>query len=112
MDYDFFVLAFTLNFYLFVVNLLLPAYPLDGSRIFVNVLRRYFNIQRTAQIYCAVNAMISIGFIIVSYTWLKNGSMLQFAGLWGMIQVYVMVQYIMQGREHAHPLICAADNNS
>ena len=112
MDYDFFMLAFTLNFWLFVVNLLLPAYPLDGSKIFVNILRNSFSVTRTAQIYCAVNGLLSVGFIVVAYVWLKNGSMLQFAGLWGAFQVYLMVQYIIQGREHAHPLIYACDNNA
>ena len=105
------MLAFTLNFWLFVVNLLLPAYPLDGSRIFVNILRKYYGLRTTAQVYCAVNGILCVAFIVVSYAWLQNGSMLQFAALWGAFQVYVMVQYIIQGREFAHPLIYQADNS-
>lgn len=104
VDYDFLMLAFTLNFWLFVVNLLLPAFPLDGSKIFVKILRRFYGLRTTAQIYAATNAIIGVGFIILSYTYLKSGSMCQFAGFWGVIQCHIMVQLLIQNREFTHPL--------
>ena len=99
------MLAFSLNFWLFIVNLLLPAYPLDGSKIFVQLLRTKFGLRTTAQIYIGVNGVLGVGFILFAYLWLKNGSMCQFAGIWALLQVHVMVQYMIQGREFAHPLL-------
>ena len=104
-DYDFLMLAFSLNFWLFIVNLFLPAYPLDGSKVFVQLLRARYSVKTTAKIYIGVNGALGAGFVLFAYLWLKNGSMCQFAGIWALLQVHFMVQYMIQNRESQHPLL-------
>ena len=84
---------------------MLPAFPLDGSKIFVQLLRTKYDVRTTAKIYIGVNGVLGAAFVLFAYLWLKNGSMCQFAGLWALLQVHVMVQYMIQNREHQHPLL-------
>jgi len=105
VDYDFLMLSYTLNVWLFIVNLLLPAFPLDGSRVFVNFLLTKYTINYTAKIYVVANAVCGIAFILLAYLYLSSGSMCQFAGLWAIFECNTMVQLLIQNREFAHPLL-------
>ncbi len=71
--------AFWINWVLFLVNVLLPAFPLDGSRMMRSLLWLKFD-YRTAVAYVAVLAKVTAAGLWVA-AWLVLGGELQFASL-------------------------------
>ena len=105
--YDLYVMGFGMNVWLFALNLLLPAYPLDGSKVFVNLLRTAAgcDVNLTARIYIATNAVLGVLWILFAYTFMDSGSMCQFGGFWAVLQCNSMVQLMIRGQERYHPLL-------
>ena len=58
--YDFLMIAFTTNFWMFVINLLIPIYPLDDSKILLNCLLGKCSVRTTARCYCCVNGIVAV----------------------------------------------------
>mmetsp|Transcript_57737 Transcript_57737/g.95806 ORF Transcript_57737/g.95806 Transcript_57737/m.95806 type:complete len:413 (+) Transcript_57737:38-1276(+) len=102
--YDFLMLAFMINFWLFVINLLIPAYPLDGSRIFANWLLQRYNSVKSATIYCWVTGIIAVAAIVLGATVFRTQTMLFFTGIWAAFQVYQLSMLIQNSNHYQHPL--------
>ena len=103
--YDFLMISFMLNFWLFVINLFIPAYPLDGSRIFMNWLLGKWDRSTSATIYCWVTGIIAVISIVLGATVFKTQTMLFFTGIWAAFQVYQLSMLIQSSKEYEHPLL-------
>ena len=102
--YDFLMLSFMLNFWLFIINLFVPAFPLDGSRVFVSCLLNKYNVDKTAIIYCWITGITAAISIIIGAVLFRSNTMLFFIGIWAAFQVYQMVMFIRAGEARHHPL--------
>lgn len=102
--YNFLMLSFHLNFWLFIINLLVPAFPLDGSRVFINCLRHKYDTQRSAKVYCWATGIIAVICILLGATVFRSQTMLFFIGIWAAFQVYQMTMLLNEGHEAQHPL--------
>ena len=109
--YDFLMLAFTTNFWMFVINLLIPIYPLDGSKIFLNCLLGICSKRTTAKCYCCVNGIIAVISIIIGAAFFMNQFMLLFIGIWGFSHVKRMGKMIAQHQENTHPMFNESNGN-
>ena len=103
--YDFLMLGFMLNFWLFIINLFIPAYPLDGSRIFMNWLLGKYDRQKAATIYCWITGIIAVIAIVLGATLFRTQTMLFFTGVWAAFQVYQLSMLIQSSSEYQHPLL-------
>ena len=106
--YDFLMISFMLNFWLFIINVFIPAYPLDGSRIFMNWLLGKWDKTTAATIYCWVTGIIAVIAIVLGATWFRTQTMLFFTGIWAAFQVYQLSMLIQNSRERQHPLLANA----
>ena len=82
-------------------------YATDGSKVFVNVLRKQcgYDTNQTAWIYAVSNGVLGALWILFAYLFLKNGSMCQFAGIWAILECNNMVQLLIANREFTHPIL-------
>ena len=103
--YDFLMISFMLNFWLFIINLLIPAYPLDGSRIFMNWLLGKWSTSTSATIYCWITGIIALIALVVGAIWFRSQTMLFLTGVWAAFQVYQLSMLIQSGTEFLHPLL-------
>eukprot|EP01084_Bolivina_argentea_P098582 177158_1 len=103
--YDFLMICFMLNFWLFVINVFIPAYPLDGSKIFMNYLLGRYDRTTSATIYCWVTGVIAVIAIVLGATWFRTQTMLFFTGVWAAFQVYQLSMLIQKSQEIQHPLL-------
>eukprot|EP01084_Bolivina_argentea_P119918 212603_1 len=102
--YDFLMLSFMINFWLFIINLFVPAFPLDGSKIFINCLLNKYNVDKAAKIYCWIAGIIAAISLIIAVALFRSNTMLFFVGIWAAFQVYQMVMYLRAGSASNHPL--------
>eukprot|EP01083_Nonionella_stella_P072141 194298_1 len=102
--YNFLMLSFMMNFWLFIVNLFVPAFPLDGSRVFINCLLNKYNEEKSAKVYCWISGFIAAVSIVVGVTLFRSNTVLLFVGVWAAFQVYQMVMYLRNGDPRHHPL--------
>lgn len=106
--YDFLMISFMLNFWLFVINMLIPAYPLDGSKVFMNYLLGKYTVSKSAVVYCWITGFIAAATIVLGATVFKTQSMLFFTGIWAAFQVYQLSMLIQKSEERQHPLLSNA----
>ena len=102
--YDFLMIAFTTNCWMFVINLFIPVYPLDGSKIFLNCLLGKYSVRTTAKIYCWITGIIAVICIVIGAYYFLNQAMLLFVGIWGAFQTYQMAMLITYYQENTHPM--------
>eukprot|EP00484_Ammonia_sp_Unknown_P022635 CAMPEP_0197027432 /NCGR_PEP_ID=MMETSP1384-20130603/7331_1 /TAXON_ID=29189 /ORGANISM="Ammonia sp." /LENGTH=168 /DNA_ID=CAMNT_0042456271 /DNA_START=453 /DNA_END=959 /DNA_ORIENTATION=+ len=95
--------SFMIHVWLFSVNLLVPAYPLDGSKVFANCLLSKYSVDTAAKIYCWVTGAIAALCIILGTVFLIS-SVLVFVGVWAAYQVYYVVMLLRAGNARTHPL--------
>jgi len=102
--YNWLMLSFHINFWLFIINLFVPAFPLDGSRVFTNCLLHKYDIKKTAKIYCWSTGIVAVICIVIGATLFRSQTMLFFVGIWAAFQVYQMTMLVIAGEERRHPL--------
>jgi Zn-dependent protease len=110
--------AIVINISLCLFNLFVPAYPLDGGRIFVSVLLLCGVPVATA---AAVTAWVSmfLALLIVALGIYMMQFLTVFVGGWVLMQAYQLYQLVRAGRTDQHPIFAkyankppAAGNNN
>jgi len=100
--YNFVAWACFQQILLFAFNLLVPAYPLDGGRIFACTLIQCVDRNKTAIIVMCLSAIIGVG-LIVWYA--VGGYMLNaFVGAWILYQSWLIYRARSNGKLAEHPL--------
>jgi len=87
---------------LFVFNLLVPAYPLDGGRIFANILLHFYDVKTCAKIIVFVSVPIGVGIAI--YGGIESWMLTLLVGAYILYQSWVLWQHLSDNSLHKHPL--------
>eukprot|EP00898_Chlorokybus_atmophyticus_P002712 jgi/Chlat1/3441/Chrsp23S03762 len=108
----FFAVLFTealkLQLFLMLFNLCLPAYPLDGGRIFADALLLFGLPVRTAAIVTGGTSLIlSVGLVLWGFS--GAGMLASAVGVWVGYQAFQLLQMVRAGTEESHPMFHYSD---
>ena len=93
-----------INISLFCFNLFLPAHPLDGGRILVDVLLWRGCSPRTTAI-AALSFSVPVALLLLlHWTFLSYNVMALFVGLWLLYSDYTVIQALQAGVVECHPM--------
>uniref|UniRef100_A0A7S0JFH9 Peptidase M50 domain-containing protein n=1 Tax=Calcidiscus leptoporus TaxID=127549 RepID=A0A7S0JFH9_9EUKA len=106
-------LALWMNVSLALFNMLLPCWPLDGGRIFVDMLliRGYsVPVAAKAMVFTSVPLVVAISAygIFALLHGHFNGTFTLFVGIWLGMQTYQLHLLVQQSSAHLHPLFARA----
>jgi Zn-dependent protease len=87
---------------LFVLNLVVPSYPLDGGRILANLLVARFGRDRAAILTTYFS--IPIGIAIFIFGFLRRDFFLGLMGIWMLFEAYQIRKLAAEGQLDAHPM--------
>jgi len=105
--------AIGLNIGLFLFNLLIPAYPLDGGRILVAVLLMLkVEVPKVALVCIVVNVVIATLMIVYGLFYGLGGLTICLIAIWVLYQAYVLHQHRANGTLERHPLFHYPDSPS
>lgn len=94
-----------LNVTLFIFNLCVPAYPLDGGRIFADLmLIAGIPTATAAKIVIAVAVVVAVGIIIIGILRIYLGTFAIFIGIFILISTYGLWKELEADRIEQHPL--------
>lgn len=102
--------AIVINISLCVFNLFVPAYPLDGGRIFVSVLLLCGVPVATAAAVTAWVSMFLSALIIALGVYMMQFLTI-FVGGWVLMQAYELYKLVKTGRTDQHPIFAKYANN-
>jgi Zn-dependent protease len=87
---------------LFLFNLLVPAYPLDGGRILANLLVLRHGRERAAAILSYVSTPVGVALLL--WGLLQQNFLLAFTGVWVIFESLQIRRLARLGEVHAHPM--------
>lgn len=87
---------------LFLFNLLVPAYPLDGGRILANLLVMRHGRERAAVLLSYVS--MPVGMVLLLWGLLQGNFLLAFTGVWVVFESLQIRRLARLGEVHAHPM--------
>ncbi|KAK3246338.1 hypothetical protein CYMTET_44122 [Cymbomonas tetramitiformis] len=100
--------AIQINVSLFLFNLFIPAYPLDGGRILVNLLlMKECTVETTAKACIGVSSFMALlllacgGYMMFAA---KNGINLILVAFWILYQAHQLYTHVKSNTIHVHPL--------
>ncbi|KAK9816996.1 hypothetical protein WJX72_008022 [[Myrmecia] bisecta] len=97
--------ALQLNLFLMAFNLLLPAYPLDGGRIFADLLLLCgLGEVLAAQITIAVAVLVAAG--ILAWGIYEQAILTVAVGAWMLYTTYELFSAVRKGSVTRHPMFC------
>jgi Zn-dependent protease len=102
---NFAVACFKIQILLLAFNLLVPAYPLDGGRILVNLLLLRYGRSQAALVTTFVS--IPIGVAILVWGFLQRDFMIGFLGVWVLFEAWQIRKLVAMGEIDAHPMFGA-----
>jgi hypothetical protein len=91
---------------LLLFNLFIPAYPLDGGRILVNLLLMRFGRDRAASVTTFFS--IPIGVAILLWGFWTRDLLFGFLGVWMLFEAWQIRKFIALGQIDAHPMFAGA----
>lgn len=97
--------SFWLNISLLVFNLFLPAYPLDGGRIFTDLMLICGVPKYTAAwVTIGVASVIGVGIVVRGFIIGTSGFMIIFVGLWMLFSTYQLFKFVQANALDKHPM--------
>ncbi|HLY09982.1 MAG TPA: site-2 protease family protein [Planctomycetota bacterium] len=93
---------FKLQLLLFLFNLLVPAYPLDGGRILTNLLLMRYGRNQAATVTTFFS--IPIGIAILVWGFLQRDFLFGLLGLWMLFEAWQIRKLVAAGQIDAHPM--------
>jgi len=97
---------FKMQLVLLLFNLFVPAYPLDGGRILVNLLLMRFGRDRAASVTTFFS--IPIGVAILMWGFWSRDLLFGFLGVWMLFEAWQIRKFIALGQIDAHPMFAGA----
>lgn len=91
---------------LFLFNLLVPAYPLDGGRILANLLVLRHGRERAAVLLSFVS--MPVGMVLLLWGLLQRNFLLAFTGVWVVFEALQIRRLARLGEIQAHPMFAEA----
>jgi len=101
---DILIQAMFLQVMLFLFNVFLPIYPLDGGKIFICLLAICceFNVNTLAKLSIGISSILGGALLFLAF-WTRN-TMMGFLCIWLLYQVYNMYTCLQAGQIANHPL--------
>ena len=100
-----------LNIYLMVFNLLVPAYPLNGGRILVDLLQlANVPVKITAWITIVTAVAVSVAMIVMSFVFKSFGFGGILIALFILYSTFGLWQYLNKGQIEQHPVFRKASD--
>merc|ERR1711964_648031 len=94
--------ALSLQFTMFVFNLLIPMYPLDGGQLTASLLRLCMKPSAAAKVILVLSILCLCGLVWLGFYF--KVAMASFLALWIASAIYQLWEYIRQDRVGEHPL--------
>lgn len=93
---------FKLQLVLILINLVVPAYPLDGGRILTNFLLMRYGRDRAAILITYFS--IPVGLAITIWGFLQRELLIGFMGVWILFEAWQIRRLAQMGEIEAHPM--------